>query len=111
MVKLDKIYTRGGDKGETSLGSGRRVPKHHIRGAAYGTADEAKGTLYDADLTGPLAVAMGFEGSGLRRLTRERCDEFVCIPMAGAVECLNVSVATGVCLFEARRQRNQAGRK
>ena len=76
-----------------------------------GTADEAKATLYDADLTGPLAVAMGFEGSGLRRLTRERCDEFVSIPMAGAVECLNVSVATGVCLFEARRQRNQAGRK
>jgi hypothetical protein len=61
-----------------------------------GTADEAKRTLYDADLTGPLAVAMGFEGSGLRRLTRERCDEFVRIPMAGAVECLNVSVATGV---------------
>jgi 23S rRNA (guanosine2251-2'-O)-methyltransferase len=76
-----------------------------------GTADEAKATLYDADLTGPLAIAMGFEGSGLRRLTRERCDEFVRIPMAGAVECLNVSVATGVCLFEARRQRNQAGRK
>jgi 23S rRNA (guanosine2251-2'-O)-methyltransferase len=76
-----------------------------------GTADGAKGTLYDADLTGPLAVAMGFEGSGLRRLTRERCDEFVRIPMAGAVECLNVSVATGICLFEARRQRNQAGRK
>jgi len=76
-----------------------------------GTADEAKGTLYDADLTGPLAVAMGFEGSGLRCLTRERCDEFVRIPMAGAVECLNVSVATGVCLFEARRQRNQAARK
>ena len=76
-----------------------------------GTADEAKGTLYDADLTGPLAVAMGFEGSGLRRLTRERCDELVRIPMAGAVECLNVSVATGVCLFEAWRQRTQAGRK
>ena len=54
---------------------------------------------------------MGFEGSGLRRLTRERCDELVRIPMAGAVECLNVSVATGVCLFEARRQRNQAERK
>ena len=76
-----------------------------------GTADEAKGTLYDADLTGPLAIALGFEGSGLRRLTRERCDEFVRIPMAGAVECLNVSVATGVCLFEARRQRHQPKRK
>ncbi len=76
-----------------------------------GTADEAKGTLHDADLTGPLALVMGFEGSGLRRLTRERCDQFVRIPMAGAVECLNVSVATGVCLFEARRQRDRAGRK
>lgn len=72
-----------------------------------GTADEAKGTLYDADLTGPLAIVMGFEGSGLRRLTRERCDELVRIPMSGAVECLNVSVAAGVCLFEAWRQRNE----
>ena len=70
-----------------------------------GTADDAKSTLYEADLTGPLAIAMGFEGSGLRRLTRERCDEFVRIPMSGEVDCLNVSVATGVCLFEAKRQR------
>lgn len=76
-----------------------------------GTSDDAKATLYDADLTGPLAVAMGFEESGLRRLTRELCDEFVRIPMSGAVECLNVSVATGVCLYEARRQRSQARRK
>ena len=76
-----------------------------------GTADEAKGTLYDADLTGPLAIAMGFEGSGLRRLTQKQCDELVRIPMFGAVECLNVSVATGVCLFEALRQRHQARRK
>jgi 23S rRNA (guanosine2251-2'-O)-methyltransferase len=76
-----------------------------------GTADEAKGTLYDADLTGPLAIVMGFEGSGLRRLTQKTCDELVRIPMFGAVECLNVSVATGVCLFEALRQRHQACRK
>ena len=76
-----------------------------------GTSDEAKDTLYDADLTGPLAIAMGFEGSGLRRLTQKQCDVLVRIPMAGAVECLNVSVATGVCLFEANRQRSRAGRK
>jgi len=76
-----------------------------------GTADEAKGTLYDADLTGPLAIVMGFEGSGLRRLSQKTCDELVRIPMFGAVECLNVSVATGVCLFEALRQRHQARRK
>ena len=62
------------------------------------------------DLTGPLAIAMGFEGSGLRRLTQKQCDLLVRIPMAGAVECLNVSVATGVCLFEANRQRSRAGR-
>ena len=76
-----------------------------------GTADEAKDTLYDVDLTGPLAIAMGFEGSGLRRLTQKQCDVLVRIPMAGAVECLNVSVANGVCLCEADRQRNRAGRK
>ena len=74
-----------------------------------GTADEAKGTLYDADLTGPLAIAMGFEGSGLRRPPRERSDEFVCIPMAGAAECLNVSGATGRSPFAGCTPRTQAG--
>ena len=76
-----------------------------------GTADEATNTLYDVDLTGPLAFVLGFEGTGVRRLTHEQCDESVRIPMHGSVECLNVSVATGVCLFEARRQRNQARSK
>ncbi|MBV7316178.1 23S rRNA (guanosine(2251)-2'-O)-methyltransferase RlmB [Shewanella sp. NIFS-20-20] len=70
-----------------------------------GTAGEADGTLYQADLTGPLAIAMGAEGKGLRRLTREACDSLISIPMAGSVSSLNVSVATGVCLFEAVRQR------
>ncbi|MCM2312691.1 MAG: 23S rRNA (guanosine(2251)-2'-O)-methyltransferase RlmB [Steroidobacteraceae bacterium] len=71
-----------------------------------GTDDTADKTLYDADLKGPLGLVMGSEGEGMRRLTRECCDLLVSIPMAGAVESLNVSVATGVVLFEAVRQRS-----
>ena len=67
-----------------------------------GHADQ---TLYATDLKGPLALVMGAEGQGLRRLTKEHCDFLVNIPMAGTVESLNVSVATGICLFEALRQR------
>ncbi len=70
-----------------------------------GTDDEAPKTVYDADFSGPCALVMGAEGDGMRRLTRETCDLLVSIPMSGAVESLNVSVASGVCLFEARRQR------
>lgn len=70
-----------------------------------GTAGEAATPLYRADLTGPLALVLGGEADGLRRLTRETCDVLVSIPMAGIVPSLNVSVAAGVCLFEARRQR------
>ena len=70
-----------------------------------GTADGAPRTIYDVDLTGPTVLVLGSEGEGLRRLTREACDELVAIPMAGAVESLNVSVAAGVALFEAVRQR------
>lgn len=70
-----------------------------------GTAGEATDELYAVDLTGPLAVVMGAEGDGMRRLTRETCDRLIKLPMAGAVESLNVSVATGVVLYEAVRQR------
>ena len=70
-----------------------------------GTDAEALQTLYGADLRRPLAMVLGAEGAGMRRLTRERCDFLVRIPMAGQVESLNVSVAAGVALFEARRQR------
>jgi 23S rRNA (guanosine2251-2'-O)-methyltransferase len=70
-----------------------------------GAAGEATQSLYEADLTGPRALVMGSEGKGLRRLTREHCDFLIAIPMAGAVSSLNVSVAAGVCLFEAIRQR------
>ncbi len=70
-----------------------------------GTAGEADHNLYQSKLTGPVALVMGAEGEGMRRLTREHCDELISIPMAGSVSSLNVSVATGVCLFEAVRQR------
>lgn len=73
-----------------------------------GTAGEATHDIYQSKLTGPLAIVMGAEGDGMRRLTRETCDDLIKIPMAGSVSSLNVSVATGICLFEAVRQRIKA---
>jgi len=73
-----------------------------------GASDDATQTLYDVDLTGPVAIVLGAEGPGMRQLTRKTCDELVSIPMAGAVESLNVSVAAAVLLYEARRQRMKA---
>lgn len=73
-----------------------------------GTAGEASKTVYEADLSVPLVVVMGAEGKGLRRLTRDTCDFLVKIPMTGQVESLNLSVATGIVLFEAVRQRQMA---
>lgn len=70
-----------------------------------GTAGEAEQSFYELELTGPMALVMGAEGEGMRRLTREHCDYLAHLPMAGTVSSLNVSVATGVCLFEMVRQR------
>jgi len=70
-----------------------------------GTSEDAPKTLYKVDLKGPVALVLGAEGEGIRQLTRKTCDELVRLPMKGAVESLNVSVASGVCLYEAVRQR------
>jgi 23S rRNA (guanosine2251-2'-O)-methyltransferase len=70
-----------------------------------GLSDDAPKTLYQTDLKGPTALVMGAEGTGMRQLTRKTCDALASIPMLGAVESLNVSVASGICLYEAVRQR------
>jgi 23S rRNA (guanosine2251-2'-O)-methyltransferase len=70
-----------------------------------GTSDDAPKSLYEVDLSGPVALVLGAEGPGMRQLTRKTCDELVRLPMKGAVESLNVSVASGICLYEALRQR------
>ncbi|MGZ5241592.1 MAG: 23S rRNA (guanosine(2251)-2'-O)-methyltransferase RlmB, partial [Caldimonas sp.] len=75
-----------------------------------GTAEDAPKSIYDVDLSGPVALVFGAEGSGLRQLTAKTCDELVHLPMHGAVESLNVSVASGICLYEAARQRRGGAR-
>ena len=72
-----------------------------------GASEDAERTLYEVNLSGPVALVLGAEGAGMRQLTKKTCDELVRIPMQGAVESLNVSVAAGVCLFEAMRQRRR----
>ncbi|MBE2894971.1 23S rRNA (guanosine(2251)-2'-O)-methyltransferase RlmB [Spirabiliibacterium falconis] len=89
----------------TNLARTLRELQHQHNVWIVGTAGEATQTLYQATLTGAIALVMGAEGDGMRRLTRECCDELISIPMAGSVSSLNVSVATGVCLFEIVRQR------
>jgi len=103
---------------KVACGAAESVPLIHVTNLArtmralqdkgiwiYGTAGEATQNIYDCKLEGGMALAMGAEGKGLRRLTREHCDELIKLPMAGSVSSLNVSVATGVCLFEVVRQR------
>jgi len=70
-----------------------------------GTAEDAPKTLFESDLTGPVAWVLGAEGAGMRQLTKKTCDELLSLPMNGAVESLNVSVASGICLYETHRQR------
>jgi 23S rRNA (guanosine2251-2'-O)-methyltransferase len=72
-----------------------------------GTSDQASQTIYQADFKGPVALVLGAEGDGMRQLTAKTCDQLVSIPMMGAVESLNVSVASGICLYEAVRQRSK----
>lgn len=88
----------------TNLARALRELKERNIWTVAADADAPQG-LYDIELKGPLAWVLGAEGSGLRRLTRETCDQSAKIPMLGSVESLNVSVASGICLFEARRQR------
>ncbi len=105
-----------------SVGAALHVPFIHVTNLARtmkdmqkagiwitGTSDKADRSLYEMDFLGGVALVMGAEGSGMRRLTEENCDYLINIPMQGQVPCLNVSVATGVCLYEALRQRLGAG--
>ncbi|OCG28310.1 23S rRNA (guanosine(2251)-2'-O)-methyltransferase RlmB [Gilliamella sp. wkB108] len=94
----------------TNLARTMRMLKDEFQVWIVGTAGEADKTLYQTDFYKtaiPLALVMGAEGEGMRRLTKEHCDELVSIPMAGIVSSLNVSVATGICLFEIVRQKNR----
>lgn len=103
---------------KTAAGAAETVPLFQVSNLArclrglrergiwlVGLAGEAEASVYEANLQGPLALVMGAEDRGLRRLSRENCDQLVKIPMYGSVESLNVSVATAVCIFEAVRQR------
>ena len=103
---------------KVSSGSAERLPFVQVTNLArvlrelqqtgvwlVGTSGDSESTLYDVDLKGPMAIVLGAEGRGIRRLTREHCDQVVHIPMQGSAESLNVSVAAGVCLFEVARQR------
>ena len=118
VVPRDKSVTLTGTARKVACGAAETVPFIQVTNLArtlrelqergvwiVGTAGEADHDLYQSKLTGPLALVMGAEGAGMRRLTRENCDELISIPMSGAVSSLIVSVATGVCLFEAVRQR------
>jgi 23S rRNA (guanosine2251-2'-O)-methyltransferase len=118
VIPKDRAATVDGVVRKVAAGAAEFVPVASVTNLArtldllkehgiwvVGTDGEAAQTLYAADLKRPLALVLGAEGAGMRRLTRERCDFLVRIPMAGQVESLNVSVAAGIALFEVRRQR------
>lgn len=120
IVPKDKSASLGPIVRKVASGAAESIPLFQVTNLArtlrvlqeqgvwvVGTAGEAEHSLYQATFKGPLALVMGAEGKGMRRLTREHCDELVSIPMAGSVASLNVSVATGVCLFEMVRQLSQ----
>ena len=118
IIPKDKSVGVNATVRKTSAGAADRIPVVSVTNLArtlralqelgvwiYGLDGEATQAIHAIDFTGNVAIVMGGEGEGMRRLTREHCDSLVYIPMAGSVESLNVSVATGVTLFEARRQR------
>lgn len=118
IIPKDKSATVNATVRKTSAGAADRIPVVAVTNLArclrdlqkqgvwiYGLAGEADGSLYGLDLRGNVALVLGGEADGLRRLTREHCDQLVRIPMPGEIESLNVSVAAGVTLFEAVRQR------
>lgn len=118
IVPKDKSAKLNGTARKVACGAAETVPLVQVTNLArtlrdikemgvwvVGAAGETDVEVFDAKLTGPMAIVMGAEGSGMRRLTREHCDELVKIPMVGTVSSLNVSVATGICLFEVLRQR------
>ncbi|RUO62877.1 23S rRNA Gm-2251 2'-O-methyltransferase [Pseudidiomarina planktonica] len=121
IVPKDKSATMNPTVRKVASGAAETVPLVQVTNLAralrqlqdeqvwlVGTAGEATHNLYEVDFKGPLAIVMGAEGDGMRRLTRETCDQLVSIPLAGSVSSLNVSVATGVCLYEVVRQRQFA---
>ena len=120
VIPKDKSATVNATERKTSAGAADRIPVVAVTNLSrclrdlqkagvwiYGLAGEAEGSLYGVDLRGNVALVLGGEADGLRRLTREHCDGLVKIPMPGEIESLNVSVAAGVTLFEAVRQRNE----
>ncbi|WP_147651510.1 23S rRNA (guanosine(2251)-2'-O)-methyltransferase RlmB [Vulcaniibacterium gelatinicum] len=121
VIPKDKAVQVNATVRKTSAGAADSIPVIRVTNLArclrelqklgvwiYGLAGEAQDTLYALDLTGNVALVLGGEAEGLRRLTREHCDRLARIPMPGGFESLNVSVATGVALFEAVRQRGAA---
>ncbi|MGN2672132.1 23S rRNA (guanosine(2251)-2'-O)-methyltransferase RlmB [Aliivibrio fischeri] len=122
IVPKDKSASMTATVSKVACGAAETVPLVRVTNLArtmralqekgvwfVGTAGEATHDVFQSKLTGPLAIVMGAEGDGMRRLTRETCDDLIKIPMAGSVSSLNVSVASGICLFEAVRQRALQG--